>query len=63
MKQFFESFIKPIWFITKLSEQDDNIYTLIVISKGITRSLITTNNKEYLLKEKNTLEFLYNITK
>jgi hypothetical protein len=63
MKQFFESFFKPIWFITKLSEQDDNKYTLKVISKGITKPLITTNNKEYLLKEKSSLEYIYKITR
>jgi hypothetical protein len=59
MTNFYKSFINPIWFITY--EPDNDKYTLKVISKGITRSLITTNNKEYLLNLKQKKESLLSL--
>jgi oligoribonuclease NrnB/cAMP/cGMP phosphodiesterase (DHH superfamily) len=58
MTNFLKSFINPIWFITY---EDNDKYTLKVISKGITRSLVTTNNKEYLLKLKQKKESLLSL--
>jgi hypothetical protein len=58
MTNFLKSFINPIFFITY---EDNDKYTLKVISKGITRSLVTTNNKEYLLKLKHKKESLLSL--